>query len=307
MADVKTHIDRPLHGMLCALAAFFLFAVMNALAKMLAETHHVVEIAFYRNLVAVIPMLFWVYAMNNRHILTIHSHPKGIVARAILGTISLVVTFAAYATMPFADTTAFLFASSLIVPVFGFFFLSERVGPYRWGAILIGFVGVIIMCQPTGDVNTIGIALALSAALIHATLQTLVRALGKTESPATVTFYFVFIGMFVSLIPMPFVFTMPTWNELPLIIGVGIAGLVAQLFISRAYKYAQASIVTVFNYSGIIWAMLIGWIVWDEWPTHVILTGAAIVIASNLFILYREQKLAKISLLKPTIKDDEIL
>jgi drug/metabolite transporter (DMT)-like permease len=289
--------------MLCALTAFFLFAVMNAMAKILAQTHHVAEIAFYRNLVAVVPMLFWIYGMNNRHILTIHSNPKGIIARAILGTISLAVTFAAYAAMPFADTTAFLFASSLIVPVFGFFFLSERVGPYRWSAILIGFIGVLIMCQPTGDVNTIGISLALSAALIHATLQTIVRALGKTESPETVTFYFVFIGVFVSLIPMPFVFTMPTWNEVPLIIGLGLTGLVAQLFISRAYKYAEASIVTVFNYSGIIWAMLIGWLVWGEFPTHVILIGAAIVIASNLFILYRENKLARLA--KATLKKTE--
>jgi drug/metabolite transporter (DMT)-like permease len=298
MSSSLPHKDRPLYGMACALGAFLLFAVMNAMAKMLAETHHVIEIGFYRNLFASIPILIWVYGMNNRHILTIHSKPGGIIARSVIGTLSLIVTFAAFAAMPFADTTAFLFTSSLIVPMFAFFFLGERVGPYRWGAILIGFVGVLIMVQPTGEVNTLGIGLALSAALMHATLQTIVRALGKTESPETVTFYFVFIGMFVSLIPMPFVFTMPTWQELPLMIGVGLSGLGAQLLLSRAYKYAQVSLVTVFNYSGIIWAMLIGWLFWDEWPTSVILTGASIVIASNIFILYREHRLAKIARIK---------
>lgn len=306
MTAAKPHKDRPVHGMICALAAFFTFALMNAMAKMLAETHHVVEIAFYRNFIALIPMVIWVYAMNNRHILTINSSPKGIVTRSVLGTLSLIVTFAAFATMPFADTTAFLFTSSLIVPMFGFFFLGERVGPYRWGAIVVGFIGVLIMVQPTGDVNTAGITLALSAALMHATLQTIVRSLGKTESPATVTFYFVFIGMFVSLIPIPLVFTtIPTWEEMPLVIGVGLTGLIAQLLVSRAYKYAQASIVTVFNYSGIIWAMLIGWIFWDEWPTHVIMIGAAVVIASNLFILYREQKLARLA--KAAVHEADVL
>ena len=289
----KSPIDRPVMGMVCALGAFFTFAVMNVMAKLLSETHHVVEIAFYRNLVAVIPFLIFIYAMGRRDILVIKSSPKGIIARSILGTVSLAVTFATFANLPFADATAFLFTASLIVPVFGYFFLEERVGPYRWGAILIGFMGVLVMVKPTGDINTFGVSLALSAALMHATLQTIVRALGKTESPQTVTFYFMFIGTFVCLIPMPFFFKMPTWEEAPLIIGLGATGLLAQLLLSTAYKYAQASLVTVFNYSGIIWATLFGWMFWDELPTVWILSGGGIVIASNIFILYREQHLAR--------------
>lgn len=289
----KSPIDRPVMGMVCALGAFFTFAVMNVLAKMLSETHHVVEIAFYRNLVAVIPFLIFIYAMGRRDILVIKSSPKGIIARSILGTVSLAVTFATFANLPFADATAFLFTASLIVPVFGYFFLKERVGPYRWSAILIGFMGVLVMVKPTGDINTFGVSLALSAALMHATLQTIVRALGKTESPQTVTFYFMFIGTFVCLIPMPFFFTLPAWDEAPLILGLGATGLLAQLLLSTAYKYAQASLVTVFNYSGIIWATLFGWMFWDELPTVWILSGGGIVIASNIFILYREQYLAR--------------
>lgn len=299
------HIDRPVFGMVCALGAFFLFAVMNVFAKILAEHHHVIEVAFFRNLVALIPLLIWVYGMNRRDILVIKSSPKGIIARAVIGTISLGVTFAAYTHLPFADATALLFASSLIVPVFGFFFLKEYVGPYRWGAILTGFAGVVIMAHPSGAVNMLGVSLALTAAFIHATLQTIVRALGKTESPQTVTFYFMFIGMFVCLIPMPFLFTMPTWGEAPYIFGIGATGLLAQILISTAYKYAQVSIVTVFNYSGIIWAMLFGWLFWDEFPTIYIITGAVIVIASNIFMLYRENKLARAA--KVTVHEADVL
>lgn len=299
------HIDRPVFGMLCALGAFFLFAVMNVFAKILAEDMHVIEVAFFRNAIAVIPLLIWVYGMNRRDILVIKSSPKGIIARSILGTVSLGVTFAAFSHLPFADATALLFTASLIVPIFGYFFLKEYVGPYRWSAILIGFVGVLIMAHPTGAVNMTGVSFALGAAIMHATLQTIVRALGKTESPQTVTFYFMFVGAFVCLIPMPLVFTMPTWADVPYLVGVGVTGLLAQILISTAYKYAQAAIVTVFNYSGIIWSMLFGWMIWDDFPTIYIITGAVIVIASNLFMLYRENKLARSA--KVTVHEADVL
>jgi len=302
---VNPHFDRPFLGMVCALGAFFMFAVMNVMAKLLSVRHDVIEIAFFRNAIACIPFLILIYGMGRRDILVIKSSPKGVVFRSVLGTISLATTFATFAHLPFADATSFLFIASLIIPVFGFLFLKERVGPYRWGAIVVGFMGVLVMLRPTGDVNSFGVTLALSAALMHATLQTVVRALGKTESPQTVTFYFMFIGAFCCLIPMPLVFTMPTWQEVPIILALGATGMIAQILISTAYKYAQAALVTVFNYSGIIWATLFGWMFWQELPTPTILAGGGIVIASNLFILYREQKLARIA--KATLHEADVL
>lgn len=289
----ETHKDRPMVGMTAALGAFFMFSVMNMFAKKLAENHEVVEIAFYRNLIALLPFLFVIFVMGKREILIIRSNPRGIVLRSIIGTLSLIATFGAFSLMPLADAQAFLFTASLLIPAFGFFFLGERVGPYRWGAVLVGFIGVCIMLQPSGAVNVLGVAVALSAALMHATLQTILRYLGKTESPETVTFYFVFIGTFVSLIPMPIVFNMPTWEEVPIIIGLGLSGVVGQILISKAYKFAQASIVTVFNYSAIIWATTFGWLFWNDWPDQAIFIGGAIVIVSNVFIVIREHILSK--------------
>lgn len=291
--DIPEQTDRTFFGMVCAIGAFFMFSVMNVFAKLLSEHHHVVEVGFYRNLIALMPMLVMIYLMGRKDILVIKSSPYKVIARSVIGTISLVATFGAFSLLPMADATAFLFTASLLVPALGFFILKEQVGPYRWGAILVGFMGVLYMLQPTGDVNMMGAAVALSAASMHAGLQIILRSLGKTESPETVTFYFVFIGTFVSLIPMPLVFTMPTWHEVPLIIGLGLTGVMAQFLLSNAYKYAQAAIVTVFNYSGIIWATLFGWAIWNEWPTSTILTGAVVVIASNVFIVYREHKLAR--------------
>lgn len=289
----QLHVDNYLTGMGCALGAYFFFAVMNVLAKLLSDHHHVVEIAFYRNLVAVLPFLFIIYAMGKREILTIRSNTKGIIVRSLLGTISLIATFAAYAVMPMADTTAFLFTSSLIVPALGFFFLGEKVGWFRWSIIVVGFIGVLIMLQPKGELNMRGASLALGAAATQAVLLTVLRALGKVERPETVTFYFLLIGTLITAIPMIFVFTVPTWETVPLLLGIGLCGALAQFLLSVAYKNAPANIITVFNYSGIIWATAFGWFIWNDWPTAPIWIGGLIVIMSNFVIIWRETRLAR--------------
>jgi drug/metabolite transporter (DMT)-like permease len=295
MSQIPKKQDNIVKGMVAGLAAFGMLAIMNVFAKLLSETHHVIEIAFYRNLIATLPFLFVIFAMKKREILKINSRPKGVLTRAVIGTISLITTFAAFAAMPMADTTAFLFTSSLIIPILGFFFLAEKVGPYRWGAVVVGFVGVIIMLNPSGNVNMIGIALAISAASMHAILQTILRYLGKTEKPETITFYFVFIGTFVAAILLPFVATMPTLQEIPLFIGVGLTGLLAQYLLSVAFGNAPAAVITVFNYSGIIWATAFGWWIWSDWPAQTIWIGGSIVIISNIFMIWRESRKGKIT------------
>lgn len=295
MSATSNKKDNIIKGMIAGLGAFFMLAVMNVFAKLLSETHHVIEIAFYRNLIASIPFLFMIFALRKREIMKINARPKGIIARSVIGTISLIVTFAAFAAMPMADTTAFLFTASLLIPVLGFFFLGEKVGIYRLGAVLVGFLGVIIMLSPSGNISIIGVSLALSAAAMHAVLQTILRYLGKTEKPETITFYFVVIGTFVAAIPLPFVASMPTLQEIPLFLGVGLSGLLAQYLLSVAFGNAPAAVITVFNYSGIIWATLFGWWIWSDWPAHTIWIGGTIVIASNIFMVWRESKKGKVT------------
>lgn len=287
--------DNIIKGMIAGLGAFFMLAVMNVFAKMLSETHSVIEIAFYRNLIATLPFLIWIFFFGRHDILKINSKPASIGIRSVLGTVSLITTFAAFAAMPMADTTAFLFTASLFIPVLGIIFLKETVGPYRWGAVLIGFIGVVIMLNPTGNVNTLGVALALSAAFMHAVLQTILRHLGKYEKPETVTFYFVLIGTIVAALPLPFVAVPPTVEEIPLLFAVGLTGALAQFLLSIAFGNAPAAVVTVFNYSGIIWATLFGWMIWQEWPAHTIWIGGGIVIASNIFMIWRESRKGKVT------------
>jgi drug/metabolite transporter (DMT)-like permease len=292
MADpiAPAHQEQVVRGMVAALAAFFMFTVMNVFAKLLSVNHSVIEIAFYRNLIACLPFLFLVFVLGRRDILVIHSKPSLVGLRAVLGALSLMTTFLAFSLMPMAETTVLLFTASLFIPVLGVFFLGERVGPWRWAAVVIGFAGVVVMAQPGGHVHLLGISVALGAALMHATLQIVLRYLGRYESPETITFYFLVVGTLVTALPLPFVAVTPTLAEVPLLFGVGLSGALAQWLLSVAFRNAPAAIVTVFNYSGIVWATLFGWLIWNDWPLPTVLVGAAIVIASNGLIIWRESR-----------------
>jgi drug/metabolite transporter (DMT)-like permease len=291
----QTHQEHVVRGMLAAMAAFFMFTVMNVFAKLLSVRHSVFEIAFYRNLIACMPFLFMVFVLGKREILVIRSKPTLVGFRAVLGALSLVTTFAAFSLMPMAETTVLLFTSSLFIPMLGVFFLGERVGPYRWAAVAIGFAGVLIMAGPGGHMNALGISVAIAAALMHATLQIVLRYLGRYERPETITFYFLIIGALVMALPLPLVAVTPTLAEVPLLFGVGLSGALAQWLLTIAFRNAPAAIVTVFNYSGIVWATFFGWLIWNDWPLPQVLVGATVVILSNGLIIWRESRARKIT------------
>ena len=272
-----------------------MFSIMVMFAKLLSENHSVIEIAFYRNLIGSVPFLFIVFALGRRDMLKLRTKPVLVAIRALIGSISLIVTFTAYSLLPLADTTALLFSSSLFIPVLGVIVLKETVGPYRWSAIAVGFAGVLLMTRPTGDVYVLGISVAILAAFLHAVLQIILRYLGRYETPGTISFYFFVIGTALTAMAMPFVAVMPTARELPLLVGVGLSGAMAQWLLSLAYRNAPAAVVTVFNYTSIIWATLFGWMIWNEWPLPMVLAGAAVVIVSNILIIWRESRLHAIT------------
>jgi drug/metabolite transporter (DMT)-like permease len=273
-----------------ALGAFLMFTIMNVFAKLLSEQHSVIEIAFYRNVIATLPFLFVIFGIGRREILVIREKPGLIMTRAVLGTVSLVGTFTAFSLLPMADATVLLFASSLFIPILGVLVLRESVGPWRWVAVLTGFAGVLIMARPSGQLYAIGITIALGTAFLQAILQIILRYLGHHERPETVTFYFFLIGVIVTAIPLPFIAVRPTLAEIPMLLGVGLSGAAAQWFFSTAFRYAPATIVSIFNYSGIVWATLFGWLIWNDWPLPVVFAGATVVIASNVLIIWRESR-----------------
>jgi len=217
----------------------------------------------------------------------------------MLGSISLTVPFAASSLMPLANTSALLFAASLFIPVLGVLVLKEPLGWVRSSAVVVGFVGVLIMTRPTGATNTLGISMALSAAFLQAIMAIMLRQLGGYEKPETIALYFFLIGAVLTGLAMPFVASLPTLDELPVLLGVGISGALAQWLYAIGLKYTPAAVVAVMSYSSIVWALLLGWLVWNDWPLPMVLVGAAIIIASNTLIIWRETHLARKS--KPDI------
>ena len=276
--------------MWAAVAAVLLFTVMNVFAKYLSANHSVIEISFYRNVVASVPFLVAIVVFGRREILVIQSKPGGVIGRAALGVVSLALTFSAFSLMPMAETTVLLFTASLFLPVLGVVFLKEHVGPYRWLAVFAGFTGVGIMVNPTGVANVLGVAAALSAALLQAFMGVLLRHLGGHERPETITFYFFVVGAVLTGLALPFVANTPTWEEAPLLLGVGISGAAAQWLYATALKNIPAAIVAVVNFSSIIWAMAFGWLIWGDWPLPIVFVGAAVIIGANVLIVWRENR-----------------
>jgi drug/metabolite transporter (DMT)-like permease len=287
--------DAPLFGMAVAVAAFFSLNVMSLFAKLLSETHHVADIAFWRNLIAFSLFLVLMGVLGRgRDILTIRSKPRILITRSIMGTLSVLLLFGAFSLLPMANATALIFTSALFTPIFGYFVLGERVGPYRWSAIAVGFAGVLIVAQPGGGGwHPLGVALGLTAAVVNSSLATMLRHLGKSESPDTMTFYFLAIGLLVLTPAMPFVATPPTWQEAGLLAGLGISGVAMPLLIATAFKYAPAALVAPFNYTQMIWATLFGFTIFGEVPESNILLGSAIIIGSSLIVILREHYIAR--------------
>ncbi|MCB1590987.1 MAG: DMT family transporter [Alphaproteobacteria bacterium] len=284
----ETQHDNILKGALFAAAAFFLLAVMGACAKLLTADHNVMEVAFYRNAVPLVLMMAYValrrkkgaYAIGNKRLL---------IMRVGIGIIGLVCTFGALQQLPISDATVIFMGSNLIIPVLAFFLLKEHVGPYRWMAILIGFCGVFLVAAPTGHINPLGVALAMAAACVHATIQVILRRL-KNENPFAVTFYFTLGGAVFSALFLPWVAEFPTGNDMILYLILGCSGGLAQYCLTNAFKYAPATIAAPFNYTGLLWATGLDIMIWHYVPGWNVFVGGAIIIAAKIFILHRERK-----------------
>lgn len=279
--------------MAAALAAMLMFAIMTALAKHLSARHSVIEIAFYRNVVGCLPFLAAAFLFGRRDILTIKSRPGLLVTRAVLGAVTLVVSLAAFSLMPMAETSVLLFTASLFLPVLGIIFLKESVGLWRWSAVIIGFLGVALMLRPGGGLNPFGIGFALVAACLQAVMGILLRHLGGFERPETIALWFFVIGIAVTGLGMPFVAVTPTIDEVPWFIATGLAGAAAQWLLATAYRHVAAAVVAVLSYTALVWSILLGWIIFSDWPPAVVFIGSGVVIGANVLIVWRERVLGK--------------
>lgn len=280
--------DNIARGVGFAALAFFLLAMMGACSKLLFDNgHNLVEIVFYRNFLALIPMLVYA-AIQRKPALFVPKNGKLLGFRVMTGVAGLFTTFAALGHLPMADATVIFMTSNLLIPVLAFFFLKEQIGLHRWSAIFIGFCGVVLVAGPTGQVSLTGTLLALAAACFHASVQTLLRKL-KNENAFTVTFYFMFGGAIVSAFAMPWFALWPGARDALLFAGLAASGGCAQYCLTSAYKNAPAAVISPFNYTGLLWATGLDILVWHYMPKWPVFAGGMIIIGANLYILHRER------------------
>ena len=283
--------DRPIRGMVLMTLSVFLIIAMNMFAKLVADQHIFIEAVFYRNVVALLTITLLITGQRKFHLFKT-DRLKGQILRGFAGTLGMSCVFWAYSLMPMAEVTAIMFTGGLITTIMSAVILKEQVGPYRWAAVILGFLGAFVIVSPSGTAITpMGITAAFLAAFIGGgVVSIMLRSLGKTENAQTTVFYFMLIGT-VSTAPFAFHYGhLPTAETLPYLIACGLTGVTSLLTKTQAYRYAEASLLSPIMYTGIIWATLFGWLIWSDWPTPNIWIGALVIIGSNLFILWREKQ-----------------
>lgn len=277
-------------GIALMILAVGLYSIMDAMVKWLGPSYPTMELVFFRSLFAFIPIAYVLWRSRSFAALRTR-RPWGHGGRSLAGLISISLFFYAYTQMPLANVIAISFAAPLLVTALSVPLLGERVGWRRWSAVLVGFAGVLVMVKPdSGTFDKIAI-LALSATVFYSLVIVSIRKLSRTETPIAIVFYYALTSTLVSGAVLPFIWVMPDLEGWVLLILVGVIGGVAQFAMTNAYRLADASIVAPFDYMHIIWAALLGFFIWGEVPGNTIWFGAAIVMASGVYILLREARL----------------
>jgi len=263
--------------------------LMNTCAKKTSVAHNPVEMMFYRGLFALALLTPWMVvkygcsAFKTRRV-------KAHLYRGIVGNVGVGFVFWAYSLLPMADATALLFAAPLFVAMLSPMVLKERVDRYRWMAVAIGFGGILLISRPSGGLlanpaSLVGIAAALCMALVDMAL----RSLGRTDPPVTTVFYFILFGVIISAPYALFFGHRPDMRTLPWMVGIGVFAAFQQVAKTTAFQYAEASLLAPYSFTSIVWAVLTGWLFWRHLPTVTAILGTAVVIGSNLFMLWRER------------------
>jgi len=283
------------------LASALLFAAMSALVRDLGKVTPIGQMVFFRSAFAILPVMV-IYALRGELMTAVRTaRPLGQLGRGLLSTFGMFTNFAALVRIPLADATAISFASPLITVALAAVILKERVRIYRWSAVLIGFAGVIVMLIPHFDVAryegiagataAVGSLLALASSFSNAGTVIQTRRLTQSETTSSIVFYFSLVCAIAGALTLPFDWYTPTRSELFGLIALGVLGGLAHILLTESYRYAMASVVAPFDYTSMLWALLLGWWLFGELPEALVYVGASIVAGAGLFVIWRERQL----------------
>ena len=277
-------------GIAFMVLAVGLFAVMDAMVKWIGTSYPTMQVVFFRSFFAFIPLGFFIFRHGITEALRVNDR-MGHVMRCVIGMAAMFSFFYAFARMPLADVVAITFAAPIFVTALSVPMLGEKVGPRRWSAILIGFVGVLVMVNPGPGIFQSVAMVPLFGVIFYALAMIYVRKLARTETNTSIVFTFTLCCTLVSAAFLPFNWVTPTWTDLAILIGIGLIGGLAQIVMTAAFRHADVAVIMPFEYTAMIWAALLGFFIWGEIPGLNLWAGVAIVMASGLYILFREANL----------------
>jgi drug/metabolite transporter (DMT)-like permease len=291
MTTVHRQTDNAGLGIALRVAAMCCMASLAAMVKWCSgKGVPVLEIIFFRNAFAFIPVLIYIWRTSGFEVLKT-KRPLGHLTRSAVGLTGMVCGFTAVGLLPLTQSTALSFSSPLFMTALSALILGERVGRHRWWAVAVGFVGVVIMVHPDpAHFAGIGVVFSLAGALAAAGAMIAIREIGRTEPGPTIVFYFTLAGTALGLSSLPFGWVMPDVTTLALLIGGGLLGGVGQLLLTEALRHASVAVIAPFDYSQLVWASLIAFFVWHETPQALTWVGAVVVAASGLYVFWRETR-----------------
>jgi len=282
--------DRILTGLGLRLFAILMLSTMGALIKLVeSRGAHLAEILLFRQLFAIPLVLGWL-AMS-AGLSTIRTQRFGAhVLRACVGLVGMVFNFGAVLLLPLAEATTLSFTVPIFATILGALILKEVTGRHRWGAVIAGFIGVLIVTQPGGgNIPLGGAVVGLIAALFVAIISIQLRQLGRTESAGTTVFWFSTLSLLPLGIAYAFVAAPHDAGTFALLILIGLVGGAGQLALTAALRFAPVSAVPM-DYSSLIWATLYGWLLFGVLPSEWTWIGAPFIIGSGLYIVWRERR-----------------
>jgi drug/metabolite transporter (DMT)-like permease len=274
-------------GILYMVGATIVFAMSSAVSKWLVDIYPVGEVLFTRSGLSLAACALVILPQTGLAVFH-SSRRRDHILRTLSQTFSQTCLIIAFSLMPLASAVAINFSAPLFTTLVAILLLKEKVGIVRWFALIMGFIGVLIVTNPGAETFQIGALFALANAMTYGTVTAAVRGMTATESAETLLMYQLsLITVFFSLM-LPFGFVVPTWWDAGLMLFNGVTNAIGQYWWTRALHLAPASAVTPFFYLSLLWAALLGYLVWGDLPTLGLLVGSAVVVGSGLFLLWRE-------------------
>lgn len=286
---IRMPATQAVRGAMLAALAMCLFSVQDAFVKAMSEDYSVVTILFFRSLglVPVATYLVW----RQGGLSGFRTRRLGLQAlRGLFLFLMFLGYYLALTRLPLATAAALVFSAPLMTTLLSVPILKERIGLHRIGAVLVGFLGVLIMIRPGGGAFEWAALLCLGASFCYSISMVLTRHLGATESLTSLVFYPNLAYLLGSIFLLPANWTPVPPLHMALLVGFGVCVIVPHLAITQAYRIAPPPFLAPLDYTILVWALLWGWLLWKEWPSAATLLGACIVVLAGLYVIYREAR-----------------